>query len=589
MSNYLSKSDFKVGRTCPTKVFYKKNKYPNTLDDDAFMEMLADGGFMVGKFAQLKFPEGINIEALDVSKAVAQTKDFMQRDSVTLFEAAFLTDGLLARVDVLVKKGNELQLIEVKSKSFDPAKGIMGARGGILSEWTEYIEDVAFQRHVIERAHPGLTPRCFLMVPNKAIVCEIELLPTWFSISRRGRAVDVQFHGAEEQVRASNLLSLVDVDAAVSQVWREVVDAAAQMAPFVVPEIKKAPPVLSFDCQGCEYRMRPAAAKNGFNECWGALAKVEPSLLELYQFGRTRTARRTRLADELIATGKVSLYDIPEAALTSAYGERQKIQIRQTRANAEWRSPHLRPALEALAYPLHFIDFETTRQVFPYHRGMKPFEQVAFQWSCHSIDKPGADLRHQEWINLEPRLPNVEFAQTLRTAIGDQGTVFTWSPHEETTLRDIARQIVEYGLPDEGLRSWLEQFINSGRLFDLCEHTKQHYFHPAMKGSNSIKAVLPAVWQSNPALRQDPWFSDYARESDGEVLDPYATLPSLEIYNEAEVVNEGTGAMHAYHEMVYGVGHRDLSSKQSWRDLLLQYCKLDTLAMVIIWKHWTAY
>jgi len=586
--NYLSKSDFKVGRTCPTKVFYKKSKYPNTLDDDAFMEMLADGGFMVGKFAQLRFPEGINIETLDVSKAVAETKELLQRDSVTLFEAAFLIDGLLARVDVLVKRGSEIQLIEVKSKSFDPAEGVLGARGGVRSEWTEYIEDVAFQRHAIERANPNFKVRCFLMVPNKAVICEIDLLPTWFSISRSGRAVDVEFSGDAAQVRTSALLSLVDVDAAVSQVWREVVNAAAQMVPFVVPEIRKAPPMLTFDCQKCEYRMPPATEKNGINECWGALAKIEPSLLELYQFGRTRTARRTRLADDLIGAGKVSLYDVPEAALTSAYGERQKVQIQQTRANAEWRSPQLKPTLQELRYPLRFIDFETTRQVFPYHRGMKPFEQVAFQWSCHSIDKPGADLRHQEWINLEPRLPNVDFAQALRAAIGDQGTVFTWSPHEETTLRDIARQIAEYELPDDGLRSWLERFLDSGRLFDLCEHAKRHYFHPAMKGSNSIKAVLPAIWQSNAALRQDLWFRAYAREDHGAVLDPYATLPSLEIYDEAEVVKEGTGAMHAYQEMVYGAGRSDLAIKKAWSELLLRYCKLDTLAMVIIWKHWTA-
>lgn len=587
--NYLSKSDFKVGRTCPTKIFYKKNRYPSTLDDDAFMEMLADGGFMVGKFSQIQFPDGINVDDLDVARAVARTSELMQQHSVTIFEAAFLIDGLLARVDVLVKKGNDIQLIEVKSKSYDPAEGIIGARGGIRTEWTEYVEDVAFQKHVIERAYPPMKLRCFLMVPNKTIICEIDLLPTWFSISRRGRAVDVQFSGDETQVRASSLLSLVDVDAAVSQVWRDVVAAAAQMVPFVVPETKKAPPALNFDCQKCEYRIHQSAEKNGFNECWSDLAKVEPRMLELYQFGRTRTPGRTRLADELIAAGKVSLYDVPEAALTSSYGERQKIQIRQTRANAEWLSPQLKPTLQALPYPLHFIDFETTRQVFPYHRGMKPFEQVAFQWSCHSIDKPGDGLRHKEWINLEPQLPNLEFARALRAAIGDQGTVFTWSPHEATTLRDITRQIIEYRLPDDGLGAWLEGLLGSGRLFDLCEHTKQHYFHPAMKGSNSIKAVLPAVWQSNAALRQDAWFSAYAREDQGKILDPYATLPSLEIYNEAEVVNEGTGAMYAYQEMVYGAGRHDPAVKQIWSELLLRYCQLDTLAMVIIWKHWTAF
>lgn len=587
--NYLSKSDFKVGRTCPTKLFYKKGRYPSTLDDDSFMEMLADGGFMVGKFAQLMFPEGINITELDVEKAVALTTELLKRDSVTLFEAAFVVDGLLARVDVLVKKGNQLQLIEVKSKSYNPAEGVVGTRGDIRAEWREYIEDVAFQRRVLEVALPTLKQECFLLVPNKNAICEIDLLPTWFSISRHGRTVEVEFTGDEALIRASSLLALVNVDVAVSQVWREVVEAAGQLRSYVFPEITKAKPSLGFDCRACEYRTSPDKAKSGFNECWGELAKVDPSLLELYQFGRALTRDRTRLADDLISAQKVSLYDVPEAALTSAYGVRQKIQIQQTRENAEWRSEQLKPILKALAYPLHFIDFETTRQVLPYHRGMKPFEQVAFQWSCHTIDSPGAELRHQEWLNLEPRLPNVEFAQTLRQAIGDNGTVFTWSPHERTTLRDIVRQIAEYKLDDDGVRAWLEQLVASERLFDLLVHAQQHYFHPAMKGSNSIKAVLPAVWGANAALRSDQWFKSYAREEGGKVLDPYLTLQGLDIYEEAEIVNEGTGAMYAYQEMVYGDGRRDPAIKKSWSELLKQYCKLDTLAMVIIWKHWTAF
>jgi hypothetical protein len=241
-----------------------------------------------------------------------------------------------------------------------------------------------------------------------------------------------------------------------------------------------------------------------------------------------------------------------------------------------------------LPYPLHFIDFETSRMVLPYHRGMRPFEQVAFQWSCQTIAEPGAAPVSTEWINLDETFPNVNFAATLRQVIGDRGTVFTWSHHERTTLDDIGRQMDEYRLPDDGTREWLRIVTGSGRIFDLCAHAQAHYFHPAMKGSNSIKAVLPAIWRSNGALREDPWFNAYFRMDGKEIMDPYETLTKLEIIEQAEVVNEGTGAMFAYQQMLYGRGRDDAQIKQAWRDLLLQYCKLDTLAMVIIWKHWMA-
>jgi hypothetical protein len=31
---HLSKSDFKVARTCGTKLYYRKLRYPSNLDDD---------------------------------------------------------------------------------------------------------------------------------------------------------------------------------------------------------------------------------------------------------------------------------------------------------------------------------------------------------------------------------------------------------------------------------------------------------------------------------------------------------------------------------------------------------------------------
>jgi len=53
-----------------------------------------------------------------------------------------------------------------------------------------------------------------------------------------------------------------------------------------------------------------------------------------------------------------------------------------------------------------------------------------------------------------------------------------------------------------------------------------------------------------------------------------------------EVVREGTGAMRAYQEMLYGLSRNDESRKEQWRRLLLQYCELDTAAMVMVWMHW---
>jgi len=588
MTPYLSKSDFKVARNCATKLFYKKSHYPTTLDEDSYMELLADGGFMVGKFAQLLFPEGTMIADLAPDRALAETTTAMTAENVTLFEPAFFSDGYLARVDILKKAGRRIQLIEVKSKGFDSTTGLTGKNGAVRADWVEYIEDVAFQRMVVARAFPHSQIECFLLLPDKSAVSEIDLLPTLFSISRQGRAVEVVFLGDADVVRKSKLLRLVSVDTEVASVYADVCSAAENLLPLIADGPKRAVTPLSYQCRECEYRIGDSVRPNGFQECWGDLGRVTPSVFDLYQLGRVKSAAKALLADTLIQQKKVSLFDLPVSALTTSYADRQRIQIQHTKENTEWRSTTLRPALEALSFPLHFIDFETSRLVFPYHRGMRPFEQVAFQWSCHTIDHPGAVLRHTEWINVDEGFPNVRFARSLREVVGDHGTLFTWSHHEKTTLDDIARQISDYGLPEDELRAWLLKTTSSGRLFDLCAHALSHYFHPAMAGSTSIKAVLPAVWSSNAALRADPWFKAYVRMDDGKLVDPYQTLPKIEVFDQAEVVNEGTGAMRAYQEMLYGAGRRAEDAKRAWRDLLLQYCCLDTLAMVMIWKHWTS-
>ena len=81
-------------------------------------------------------------------------------------------------------------------------------------------------------------------------------------------------------------------------------------------------------------------------------------------------------------------------------------------------------------------------------------------------------------------------------------------------------------------------------------------------------------------------FPEYVKEENGELLSPYESLPPLEINGTAVSVAEGTGAIRAYEAMVYGVERDDPAAKQKWKRLLLQYCKLDSLSMYLVWEHW---
>jgi Domain of unknown function(DUF2779) len=152
----------------------------------------------------------------------------------------------------------------------------------------------------------------------------------------------------------------------------------------------------------------------------------------------------------------------------------------------------------------------------PYHARMRPYEQVAFQWSCHTIREKDGNLEHTEWINVVDAFPNFAFAEALM------------------------EQMRRYRYPNVRLERWLDLITKrddnpSPFIIDMCALAKDGYFHPKMKGKLSLKYVLPAVWENSEGLHTDPAFAKYYRRvPDGTVVNPYEFFNRL--FNRREVV-----------------------------------------------------
>ena len=596
---YLTKSDFKVARTCATKLYYKKLKYPSLLEDNPFLEFLADGGYMVETMAKRLYPEGREIGHWgDPPRAFEETRQALNSGDCTLFEATVIYDQLLARVDILRREGNVLHLIEVKSSSVNTEEDdepFRGARGGISSRWRPYLEDVTFQAVVLGLAFPEMEVHPWLCLVDKAKTATSNCTFDRFRLVRADEKEGawrptVTYSGDPALLIRENVLTFEDISPEVAELRAEVKKEAARFAAGLASgKPARIAPVLTPKCKKCEYRLKlNGEGKSGFNECWQTLAQADPHILDLYRVDLLDKA----VFEGQLSSGDASLKAIPEDALNdSVTGLRQAIQLQHTTAGTEYISESLPPVLASHAYPLHFIDFEASRCALPYHEGMHPYELAAFQWSCHTIQEPGAPLKHNEWLNAEEAFPNFAFARALKDKIGDRGTVYTWSHYERTTLREILAQMERYGEDDSELEEWLDRLTSDrdSRLVDLMALAKEHYFHPAMKGSLSIKYVLPAVWEADPALRARAEFAAYERTENGRLLSPYDTLPALPFGDEEEpqkAVKEGIGAVRTYQDMMFGSLAQDEARKDTYRKLLLQYCGLDTAAMVMIWMHW---
>src|SRR5438093_11851088 len=123
MKLFLSKSDFLAARSCETKLYYKKLRYPSLLDDDPYLDFLADGGYMVEKMAKLLFPDGRELGHLDDPQiAFEELSELLQIADGVFFEATVIHNNLLARIDILKRTPSTLTVTEIKSGSFDSQK-----------------------------------------------------------------------------------------------------------------------------------------------------------------------------------------------------------------------------------------------------------------------------------------------------------------------------------------------------------------------------------------------------------------------------------------------------------------------------------
>lgn len=637
---YLTKSRFSLAIECPTKLDYKDDPaYASTKLDNEFLLALADGGHQVGALAKCLFPDGIEVDEKGHDASVARTAELLQRDEVTLFEAAIRVGRLFIRIDLLRKTGDRLELYEVKAKGFDPdTPGIVGARGGFLSGMKPYLYDLAFQRHVLGKAFSGVPVLSHLVMPNKRAISSEGAVSQRLRIVKDGRSVHIDIDPSlHDGAMARHLLAIVPMDEHLDALQALPLELGQYTTEFAegISELERRldtepyAPRPGGQCKTCEFRASASQLADGKldgrNRCLGQAYRLTPeqiaggTVLDLYQSRRTDALLEegTVLLGDL-ETEDVRLAEEPDRISTS---HRQWLQAEEARGMVDApvvRRKALSQVFESLAWPLHFIDFETSRPALPFHAGRRPYEQLLFQFSHHRLDADGS-LRHasQHLAQESTELPNFDTLRALKRALdNDQGSVLHWWDHEKTVLREIREQLLkadDAGIPDRAdLVDFVDQLIGTAdtpaRLFDLGRHVHNVLFFPKTAGSSSLKKILPALLSSSERLRDRYSRADYGApggtpslnfkgqawvqlDGGGQVLDPYKLLgsrtndPDLEELDEVEdeekAIADGGAAMVAYGLLQSGL--LDEARKRNLREQLLRYCELDTLAMVMTW------
>src|SRR5690606_6602662 len=118
----------------------------------------------IGELAKYWYPDGIEIHSIDREQAADETERRLGEERIVLFEPAIRVGPFLVRIDILVKDGEHFELIEVKAKSYDPRDpGFLNKRdGSIASGMRPYLQDVAFQKWILQQRFPKAQIRTFL-------------------------------------------------------------------------------------------------------------------------------------------------------------------------------------------------------------------------------------------------------------------------------------------------------------------------------------------------------------------------------------------------------------------------------------------
>ena len=488
----LSKSKYTRYCQCPKMLWMDTYKKECGVEDPSLVRRFAEGN-EVGDLAMGLFGDFVETTActddgkLDIPAMLKNTKKYLAQGVENICEAAFSKNNCYCAVDILHKTAQGYDICEVKSST--EIKEI-------------YLCDVAYQKWVLESSGLNIG-RVFIAYINNKYV----------------RSGEVDIH---------KLFTVEDV--------------TDKLPPYYAAVSANCADALNYLKQEDEPRMPLGAHCSSPYDCpyWQYCSRnlPKPNVFDLYRLGAKK-------AEGYYKEGIISFDEVIKSGIPLNAMQRRQAEFETFDLPTHIDKPGIRAFLETLTYPLYFLDFETFQTCVPLYDGIRPYQQVPFQYSLHCFLEKDGELCHSEFLADEDGDPRRALAEHLVADIQQDACVLAYNKAFECTrLKELAAafpDLSEHLLKIEGnIRDLLDVFCD-GFVYDR-----------AMGGSLSIKSVLPALFPNSPELD----------------------------YHNLEDVHNGTEATAAF----LSLRSMEKGEREKLRASLLAYCKLDTMAMVLLWQ-----
>ena len=429
----MSKSKFVAGLQCHKRLFLQIH-HPEI--GNIFDQHIKEEGTAVGLLARSLFPGGVLVEAdsSHLVDALQETRQLVNNPAIpAIFEATFRHDGVLVRVDVLLRSPDEggFHIIEVKSATkLKP----------------HHMHDLSIQKYVLRGAGVHVQSS-HLMHVNPDYVLDGDFdLSKFFVI---------------ESIDPTRLLPRSVVSGILNVQYK-------MLANLRPPSVETG----SF-CKNpyrCEF----------FDHCHQPLDTDDVRSLPLSE-------DKIRM---LLHNGVATVYELPtniQLRLYWHFTENDCSRINAARSAGRDGlavAKKLGNELSALKFPICYLDFETIAPAVPRIQGMKPYEPIPIQWSVHRQNECRGLLTHTEFLAPDGADPRILFLDSLCQSTSDARSVIVYGSYEHTQLSNLCRWFPEYASAIRNIQQ---------RLVDLLPIVRRNVFSPLFRGSYSIKNVLPVL------------------------------------------------------------------------------------------------
>ncbi len=485
---YLSKSRYCNCIQCKKILWLNKYKPDCAAGEDK--SALFENGRKVGELAKGLFGAYEDIEFdINLSNMIGKTNELLPNKPNIITEASFSYDNNFCSVDILKNDEDGVEIYEVKSS--------VGVRD-------IYLDDASYQHYVLSNMGLNVKKVAIVYINNKYVLdgeLDLKGLFTIKDITETSKAKQKEIRKNIDEIN-------------------EFMEAHDE---FNEPKVEIG--MQCFEPYHCDY----------WQYCTRDLPK--PNVFDVKGM---QTIDKVKKYDE----GKISFKDLKDDDINPRFLEQIDFELNDKEPKIEREA--IKEFLDSLKYPLYFIDYESCQHAIPEIEGTKAYQQIPFQYSLHIKRDEEAPLEHREFL-AEADDGDVirHFAESMISDISENGSVIVYNKAFESGRNN------EIGRLYPDLKDEMDRI--NGNMVDLMIPFKnRNYYAREMKGSHSLKYVLPALYPNDPEL-------------------DYHNLP---------VVHHGGEAAEAF----LNLNEKSKEEQELIREGLLRYCELDSLAMVKIWE-----